>query len=118
MQKSPVIFVAQGAGRVISQRQRVHWMQEDIAARIKSAVIKWAQSVYASDEIVIGMAAADDIDDEDGTRYLVDYAVRQEGQWLVAEVWVQNGVIVGINDLGEGLPLDDSEWPWPVAENN
>lgn len=93
-------------------------MQEDLAAQIRTAVAEWARSIYDGDEIVIGMAAEDETDEEDGTRYLVDYAVRQEGQWLVAEVWVQDGAIVGINDLGEGLPLDDYEWPWPVTENN
>jgi hypothetical protein len=93
-------------------------MQDRLADRIKSAVAKWARSAYKGGEIVVGMAAEDEVDDEDGTRYLVDYAVRQEGQWLVAEVWVQDDLIVSINDLGEGLPLDDSEWPWPVVENN
>lgn len=93
-------------------------MQEELADQIKAAVAKWARAAYGSDEIVIGTAAEDEIDDEDGTRYLVDYAVRQEGQWLVAEVWVQDGDIVDINDLGEGLPLDNAEWPWPVAENH
>lgn len=93
-------------------------MQEGLTARIKSAVVKWAWSTYDSDEVVVGAAAEDEIDDEDGTRYLVDYAVRQEGQWMVAEVWVQDGAIVGINDLGEGLPLDDADWPWPVVENS
>ncbi len=93
-------------------------MQEELLAHIKSAVASWARAAYDSNEIVIGMAAEDEIDDEDGTRYLVDYAVRQEGQWLVAEVWVDNGAILNINDLGEGLPLDNSEWPWPVAKSN
>jgi len=93
-------------------------MQKGLTVRIKSAVAEWARSAYESDEIVVGAAAEDDIDDEDGTRYLVDYAVRQEGQWLVAEVWVLDGKIVGINDVGEGLPLDDSDWPWPVVENS
>lgn len=93
-------------------------MQEDLSDQIKSAVAAWARSAYDSNDIVVGIAAEDDIDDEDGIRYLVDYAVRQEGQWMVAEVWVQDGDIVNINDLGEGLPLDDADWPWPVAENN
>lgn len=93
-------------------------MQEELLARIKSAVAKWAKAAYDSDEIIIGMAAEDDIEDEEGTRYLVDYAVRREGQWLVAEVWVENNTILTINDLGEGLPLDNSDWPWPAVENN
>ena len=59
-----------------------------------------------------------DIDDEDGTRYLADYAVRCEGRWLIAEIWVREGKILNINDLGEGLPLDNAEWPWPAVENS
>jgi hypothetical protein len=93
-------------------------MQEELLAQIRSAVASWAQAAYDSNEVVIGIAADDDNEDDEGTRYLVDYAVRQEGRWLVAEVWVENGVILGINDLGEGLPLDNSAWPWPVSENN
>jgi hypothetical protein len=96
----------------------MHWMQKGLTARIISAVARWARSTYDSDEVVVGAAAEDEMDIEDGMRYLVDYAVRQEGQWMVAEVWVQDGAIVGINDLGEGLPLDDADWPWPVVENS
>jgi hypothetical protein len=93
-------------------------MHEELLAQIKSAVTDWARAAYDSEEIVIGMAAEDGIADADGTRYLVDYAVRQEGRWLVAEVWVEGGNILGINDVGEGLPLDNSEWPWPANENS
>jgi hypothetical protein len=93
-------------------------MQATISEQIKSAVAEWARSAYDSDEIVVGTAAEDDVDDEEGIRFLVDYAVRHEGQWMVAEVWLQDGGIVSINDLGEGLPLDDATWPWPMAENS
>ena len=27
------------------------------------------------------------------------------------------GAILNINDLGEGLPLDNAEWPWPAVED-
>jgi hypothetical protein len=104
--------------KAFSGRLRTYWMQEELLAQIKSAVASWARTAYDSEEIIIGMAAEDDIDDEEGTRFLVDYAVRQEGQWLVAEVWVEKGAILGINDLGEGLPLDNAEWPWPTAKIN
>lgn len=93
-------------------------MEDELLVQIKAAVAEWVQAAYDSDEIIIGMAAEDDIDDEDGTRYLVDFAVRQEGQWLVAEVWVDDGTILSINDLGEGLPLDNTEWPWPAVESS
>jgi hypothetical protein len=93
-------------------------MREKLLAQIKSAVTDWVRAAYDSDEMVIGTAAEDDIESADGTRYLVDFAVRQEGQWLVAEVWVEDGTILEINDVGEGLPLENSEWPWPTSENN
>ena len=93
-------------------------MQEEMLAQIKSAVTTWVRAAYAGDEVVIGMAAEDDIESDDGIRYLVDYAVRREGQWLLAEVWIKNGAILSINDVGEGLPLDNSEWPWPVNGNS
>lgn len=93
-------------------------MQEELLDRIKSSVESWARATFESDDVIVGLASEDDVeDDEDGTRFLVDFAVRQEGRWLVAEVWVDDGVILSINDLGEGLPLDGSEWPWPAVEN-
>lgn len=93
-------------------------MQEELLAQIRTAVGTWARATYDGDDVVIGMASEDDIEDDDGTRYLVDYAVRREGQWLVAEVWAKDGAILNINDLGEGLPLDDTAWPWPAIEND
>jgi hypothetical protein len=93
-------------------------MQEELLAQIRTAVIAWARATYDDHDVVVRMVAADDIEDEDGTRYLADYAVRREDQWQVAEVWVKDGEILNINDLGEGLPLDDAEWPWPAVENS
>ena len=112
-------FYGIGERDVVPRSQRMHWMQEELLARIKSSVESWARATFESDDVVVGLASEDDVEDEeDGTRFLVDFAVRQEGRWLVAEVWVDDGVILSINDLGEGLPLDDSEWPWPAMENS
>ncbi len=55
-------------------------------------------------------------EEEDADRYLVAFAVRSVGDWLVAEVWVNHRQILGINDLGEGLPLEDASWPWATSE--
>jgi hypothetical protein len=92
-------------------------MQEELLAQIRTAVVAWARETYDDDEVIVGMVSEDDLEDEDGTRYVVDYAVRREGQWLVAEVWAADGAILNINDLGEGLPLDNAAWPWPAVEN-
>lgn len=97
-------------------------MDDELLAQIKTAVSDWASKSHNTDQIVIGLAAEDEDQedrleyDEEGERYLVDFAVRSVGYWLVAEVWVSDGVILGVNDLGEGLPIDGAEWPWPAEE--
>lgn len=91
-------------------------MEDLLVARIKKAVNNWAQSTFNSQEIVVGSPALDDSDDDEADRYLVDFAVRDVGYWLVAEVWVEQGQILDINDLGEGLPLEDVSWPWATGE--
>jgi hypothetical protein len=97
-------------------------MDDELLAQIKTAVKDWASRSHNTNQIVIGMAAEDEDPedrleyDEEGERYLVDFAVRSVGNWLVAEVWVADGVILDINDLGEGLPIDGAEWPWPLEE--
>jgi hypothetical protein len=99
-------------------------MENGLLAQIKAAVAEWASQSHGTNEIVIGMAAEDEDqedgleDDEEGERYLVDFAVRSVGHWLVAEVWVSDGAILGLNDLGEGLPIDGAEWPWPAEETS
>ena len=91
-------------------------MDEKLIAKITSAVTSWAWRSLDTDEIVVGMVAEDDIEDEEATRYLVDFAVRSVGHWSIAEVWVADGMILSVNDLGEGLPLEDAGWPWPAEE--
>ncbi len=93
-------------------------MDNELTARIRAAVANWARKAHDTDEIVIGMAAEDDIEDDEGTRYLVDFAARNVGHWLVIEVWVADGDILSVNELGEGLPFDSSEWPWPAETMN
>ncbi len=93
-------------------------MDEKLKAKITSAVISWARRSLDTNEIIVGSAAEDDIEDEEATRYLVDFAVRSVGHWSVAEVWVSNGKVLGVNDLGEGLPLEDAGWPWPAEEES
>ena len=89
-------------------------MTDDRATPIKNAVNDWARQAFTSDEIIIGSATLDEFDEDEAERYLVDFAVRPVGRWLVAEVWMADGRILGINDIGEGLPLDNAEWPWPT----
>jgi hypothetical protein len=93
-------------------------MDEKLIAKITAAVISWAKKSLDTDEIIVGSAAEDDIEDEEATRYLVDFAVRSVGHWSIAEVWVFDGKILSVNDLGEGLPLEDAGWPWTAEETS
>jgi hypothetical protein len=97
-------------------------MEEILEQKIVEAVRQWAADTYSDQEIVIGQVTLDgdeELGDDDtipeendADRYLVDFAVRSVGQWLVAEVWVNGRSVLGLNDLGEGLPLEDIDWPW------
>lgn len=91
-------------------------MDESLRRKIEQAVLTWARHHFNSDDVAIGLAAEDDAEDDEADRYLVDFAVRSVGYWLVAEVWVKGGRILSVNDLGEGLPLEDAGWPWAEQE--
>jgi hypothetical protein len=85
-------------------------MDDTLNAQISTAVTHWAHEKYQTNDILIADVSPDD---EDPERYLVILAVRPLGYWLVAEAWLQDDGVEAINDLGEGLPLDDTAWPWP-----
>jgi hypothetical protein len=76
---------------------------------IHTAVIRWAQQTYRTNDIVITDVSPDEDEPE---RYLVVLAARSLTGWLVTEVWLNDGQVEAINDLGEGLPLVEQEWPW------
>jgi len=84
-------------------------MDHTLNAQISTAVTLWACETYQTEDIVIADVSPDD---EDPERYLVILAIRPLGYWLVAEAWLQDGSVEAINDLGEGLPLDETAWPW------
>ncbi len=91
-------------------------MDDALTARIKSAVMVWAERTFNTKDVVVGAATGDEAEDEEADRYLAVFAVRSVGHWLVAEVWVEDHEVLGVNDLGEGLPFDDVQWPWPKDE--
>lgn len=80
--------------------------------QIRSSVVAWARDVFQTGEVFVGEIACE----ADEERYLAAVAVRDVGEWRAAEVWVEAGRVVLINDLGEGLPLEDVPWPWPDEE--
>jgi hypothetical protein len=84
-------------------------MDDTTAEQISTAVTHWVRETYQTDDILIADISPDD---EEPERYLVILAIRPLGYWLVAEAWLQDGGVEAINDLGEGLPLDDTAWPW------
>ena len=86
-----------------------------VVALIREAITAWAQQVYATEAVFVGQITHEEALEEDGAqRYLVDLAIRPVGSWLVLEVWAAPGRVLTINDLGEGLPLDEAAWPWPA----
>jgi hypothetical protein len=84
-------------------------MNDEVINLIQTAVAAWSRRTFATDEVVIGEISLD----EEEERYLVDLAARPVGYWLLVEVWLAAGRVVAVNDLGEGLPLNGVEWPWP-----
>jgi hypothetical protein len=84
-------------------------MDDEVVKLIQTAVAAWCRQAFTTDEVVIGEIAQD----EEEERYLVDLAARPVGYWLVVEVWLEDGRVTTINNLGEGLPLDNPAWPWP-----
>jgi len=77
--------------------------------RIRQSVTNWAQTEYDVPEVVLGLVEPDE---DETDRWLVDFAVPTIPYWQVAEVWVEEGEIVSINDLGEGVPPEGITWPW------
>ena len=84
-------------------------MDSNTYQTIHAAVTRWARARFHSDEIVIA-----DIDrDDEPEQYLVVLAARPLTYWLAVEVWLSDGQVETINDLGEGVPLEEQPWPWP-----
>lgn len=88
-------------------------MDNAIEEQIGAAVTRWAQAAYRTSDIVVADVSPDE---EEPDCYLAVLAVRSLGYWLVAEVWLNDGQVEAVNDLGEGLPLTDQAWPWPEDE--
>jgi hypothetical protein len=90
-------------------------MDDTLTQTITTAVTLWARETYQTEEIVVADVSQDE---EDPERYLVIVAVRPLDYWLAVEVWLNDDSDVEtVNGLGEGLPLEDTDWPWPEGNN-
>ena len=84
-------------------------MDTNTSQTIRTAVTHWARARFHTAEIVIA-----DIDpDDEPEQYFVVLAARPLAFWLAVEVWLSDGQVETINDLGEGVPLVEQAWPWP-----
>lgn len=86
--------------------------REVLSRQISHSVIGWVRAAYNVQEVVLGLVEPDEDEPE---RWLVDFAIPIIPYWQVAEVWVEDGAVVSVNDLGEGVPPEGIAWPWPEA---
>jgi hypothetical protein len=97
-------------------------MTIDLELEIKTAVANWLQKTTNYSEPVIYVFAdeeeygededGNEDDRDDGERFIAVFAARELTQWQAVEVWIENGLIASINDLGEGAPPEGVVWPF------
>jgi hypothetical protein len=76
---------------------------------LRPAALAWAVGYYQTDQVFVTITQEDD---DDLDRFLALIAAANQPTWQAAELWLEHGVVVAINDLGEGIPPDDTPWPW------
>ncbi len=82
---------------------------EQPASILHDSALAWAKITYQTDQVVAIIILEEG--DEPG-RYLALIAAANQAAWQAAEVWLEDGRVVAINDLGEGMPPDGATWPW------
>jgi hypothetical protein len=75
---------------------------------IKTAVVAWGEEQFKTTDIFSYIFP----DEYEADRFIVVFAVNGLEGWRAVEVWLENDVVVSINDLGEGVPPDGALWPW------
>jgi hypothetical protein len=88
-------------------------MDDTLMHTMTTAVTLWARETYQTEEIVVADVSQDE---EEPERYLVIAAVRPLAYWTAVEVWLNDGDVETVNGLGEGLPLEDTDWPWSETD--
>ncbi|MEZ4644836.1 MAG: hypothetical protein R3E31_19245 [Chloroflexota bacterium] len=77
---------------------------------LHQAAMSWAREYYQTEQIFIMIIREED--DEPGRYLALIAAANQNAIWQAAEVWLEDGEVVAVNDLGEGLPPEGISWPW------
>ena len=98
----------QPVGKYPAQDYNVIVMNQ-FPAILQQSALTWATAYYQTDKIVVIIIREED---DEPDRYLALIAAANQSGWQAAEVWLEDGAVVAINDLGEGLPPDDLAWPW------
>ncbi len=78
-------------------------------AILQQSALAWAKATYQTDQVVVAIIQEED---DEPDRYLALIAAANQSSWQAAEVWLEDGDVVAINDLGEGIPPEGAIWPW------
>jgi hypothetical protein len=76
---------------------------------LHDSALAWAKVYYQTDQVVVAIILEEG---DEPDRYLALIAAANQTGWQAAEVWLEDGRVVAINDLGEGIPPDGVTWPW------
>ncbi len=76
---------------------------------LHDSALAGAKATYQTDEVVIAIIQEEN---DETDRYLALIAAANQSSWQAAEVWLEDGAEVAINDLWEGIPPDGVAWPW------
>ena len=84
-------------------------MSDMLEHTIKTAVADWVADEFETPDVVSYVFP----DEDEVNRFIVVFAAKGQDMWRAVEVWVEEeDAVVGINDLGEGVPPDGVGWPW------
>ncbi len=76
---------------------------------LHDSALAWAKATYQTNQVVVAIIQEEG---DEPDRYLALIAAANQTGWQAAEVWLEDGTVVAINDLGEGIPPDGAAWPW------
>ncbi len=88
----------------------MHDIMNEFPPILRQAAERWAKAYYHTDQVAVHILQEED--DEAGRYLALVAAANQDAIWQAAEVWLEDGAVVAINDLGEGLPPEGVLWPW------